>query len=81
MLATSSLQIKAALESLDGVGEVTVTYSATPLSHDLLGSFCPGHSYTVLFETTPSDLPLISVNEGGLSGDYVITSVTEVSML
>ncbi len=62
------------------MGEVTVTYSATPLSHDLLGSFCPGHSYTVLFETTRGDLLLLSVNEGGITGDDATTSVTEVSM-
>ena len=76
-----SLQIKTALESLDGIGEVTISYNTIPLSHDLLGRFCPGRSYTVLFQKARGDLPLIVVNDDGLSGDEATTTVTEVRIL
>lgn len=81
MLEFFSLQIEVALEYLNGVGEVTVSYSTTPLPHDVLGKFCPGRSYTVLFETVSGDLPSIVVNDGDLTGDDTTTTVTEVNVL
>ena len=73
------LQIKESLEALTGVGEVTVTYGSAPLSHDLLGNFCPGRTYSVVFETTPGDLSMISVDQEFLTGDGASAAVEEVS--
>ena len=58
---------------------MTVTYESTPLSHDLLGNFCPGRTYSVVFETTPGDLSMIIVSQEFLTGDGASASVEEVS--
>ena len=55
-----------------------MSYSASPLPQDVLGNFCPGRSFSVLFETTAGDLPLIEINNENLFGDEVTTTVTEV---
>lgn len=57
---------------------MTVSYSTTPLPQDELGNFCPGRSFSVRFETTAGDLPLIQINDQNLYGDEVTTTVTEV---
>lgn len=71
------LQIKTALEALDGLNEVTV-YTPQPLPQDSLGKFCPGRVYQVQFEVNSGDLPLLQIGSGNLLGEELNTRVEEV---
>ena len=78
MCIYSLLQIKSALESLPGVGIVTVEYSYVPIPQDKLGIFCPGRSVTVQFETAPGDQAMLVVHSSNLTGDGLEVEVKEV---
>jgi len=70
-------QIEAALESIDGIDDVTV-YSPQRLPQDTRGQFCPGRRYAVQFENIGRDLPLMEVASVNLTGDQLMLSVLEV---
>lgn len=70
--------MKEAIEAVEDVGGVTVTYSNTPLPQDRLGEFCPGRSFTVQFDDRARDLPLLEVDTSSLSGDNLRAGVIEV---
>lgn len=69
--------MEAALEGLDGVGDVTVQMPQ-PLPQDSLGKLCPGRRVQVIFEENSGDLPLLTVDSRNLSGDDLHHSVSEV---
>ena len=72
------MQIASALESLPGVGMVTVEYSDVPIPQDKLGTFCPGRTMTVQFDTLPGDQHMLVVNSSNLTGDGLEVDVKEV---
>lgn len=73
------IQVKAALESLSSVVEVTAWYENTPHSKDMLGEYCPWRKMYVRLERTPGDLPLLEVITTNLTGDGLSVMVEEVS--
>ena len=77
-LPFSHLQVKGALESLPSVGTVTVEYSDAPLLQDKLGTFCPGRTMTLQFDTAPGDQPLLVVDSSNLTGDGLAVEIKEV---
>lgn len=73
------MQVQTAVESLGGVGRVTVD-TLQQLPHDVLGEFCPGRSYQVRFEDVGRDLPLMEVRNLNVTGDQIQLSAREVRM-
>ena len=71
------VQIKYALESVQGIGKITVTEWPF-LGIDRYQTGCPGRLIYVEFEDLAGDQPMITVEGGGLSGDDVHVTVGEV---
>ena len=70
-----------AIEAVAQFGDVTVTYSNTPLPQDRLGKFCPGRSFTVQFDSKPGDLPLLGIDTTNLAGSGLVARIVEVKTI
>lgn len=71
------LQVKAALEALDGIDQVTVS-APQALPQDYLGKMCPGRRFEITFEDNRGNLPLLEIGSQGLFGSDLRTGVEEV---
>ena len=77
-MCCASFKIKAVLEAIPDVGDVTIQYITTPLPQDKLGKLCPSRQFYVTFETARGDLELLQMNAAGLTGSGLAATVTEV---
>jgi hypothetical protein len=74
------LQIKAALEALNEIGQVSVT-APQALPHDSLGKMCPGRRFEVIFKENTGNLPLLGFQSEALFGSDLSTRLEEVCFI
>ena len=80
LMYMACMQIKAALEALDSINEVTIA-DPQRLIQDYLGTFCPGRKFEIVFENHHGDLPLLDIDSQNLTGSNLLSTVEEVHII